>query len=165
MLAPWRVRAPRDRVRRPVVHAPHVLELRRVERAGLGAELVADLANRRVLDAHRLGSGLERLVDLVDDLAKERVRAARVRPHLWEGDLRRGALLQEQPALGVEEHHREGAVADALRLAGEELVDVVLVVGAEHLVVVVEDDALVLGHEVVLRAVAFGGAVCGRAAV
>ena len=40
---------------------------------------------------------------------------------------------------------------DALRLAGDELVHIVLVVRPDDLVVVVDDEALVLRHEFVLR--------------
>ena len=153
MLAPRGVRAVGDGVGGPVVHAPHVLELLRRERAVLRAELVPELAHRGALHADGLLAALQgcAAVDLVGRLAEDRVRAARVRPHARERHLGRRALLKQQPAGVIEQHHRERTVDDALGLAAYELVDVVLVVGADHLVVVVNDDAFVLEHEVVLR--------------
>jgi hypothetical protein len=41
------------------------------------------------------------------------VRAAGIRPHVWESDLLGGALLQEEAFLRVEEEDGEGAVEEA----------------------------------------------------
>lgn len=51
----------------------------------------------------------------------ERVRAAGVGPHVGEGDLLRGALLQEELVLVVEEEDGEGAVEEAFVDVGHEM--------------------------------------------
>ena len=47
--------------------------------------------------------------------------AAGVRPHVREGDLLRGPLLQEQLVLVVEEEDGEGAVQQALVYVGHQV--------------------------------------------
>ncbi len=72
----------------------------------LNIELLIQLSSRR--PSHTLDS----LGKLRPGLARytQRVRAARVRPHIRERDLFRSPLLQQQPIVGVEEENREGAV-------------------------------------------------------
>ena len=43
----------------------------------------------------------------------EGMRAASVCPHVWEGDLFRGALLEKELIVGSEEEYREGTVKEA----------------------------------------------------
>ena len=83
----------------------------------LDAQLVVELALRRVLDA--LDGFDERRARLAGDV--ERVRAAGVRPHVGERDLLRGALLEEQSVLVVEQEDGEGAVKQALVDVGHQV--------------------------------------------
>lgn len=76
--------------------------------------------------------------------------AAGIRPHFGEGDLGRGALLQQEAAGLVEEEDGEGPVELATGLLGREAVAVVLVFGAQELVLVVHHQALILAHQFVL---------------
>lgn len=76
----------------------------------LDTELMIQLAPRRILDATdgvgQVGSRFGRHV--------QRVGAARVGPHVGEGNLFRRALLQKQLVLVVEEEDGEGSVEEAL---------------------------------------------------
>ena len=77
--------------------------------AARDAELVLELAARG--DAH---AALPFLLAFLRKVV-ERVRAARVRPHVGERDLLARALLQEQlPVRGPEDERGEGAVQEAL---------------------------------------------------
>lgn len=49
------------------------------------------------------------------------MRAAGVCPHVWEGDLFRGTLLQEEFVLIVEKEYGEGSVEEALVDVGHEM--------------------------------------------
>lgn len=76
----------------------------------LDAELVVQLALGGVLDAQDgVREVRARLVGHVQG-----VRAARVCPHVGEGDLLGGALLEEELVLVVEEEDGEGAVEEPL---------------------------------------------------
>lgn len=83
----------------------------------LDAELVVELALGSALDAHdgvgEVGAGL------AGDA--ERVGAAGVCPHVGEGDLLGGALLEEELVLVVEEEDGKGAVEEALVDVGHEM--------------------------------------------
>mmetsp|Transcript_9612 Transcript_9612/g.30788 ORF Transcript_9612/g.30788 Transcript_9612/m.30788 type:complete len:817 (+) Transcript_9612:244-2694(+) len=149
VLAPRRLGPVRPDVARPVVHARHEREPRRLQRRD--PQLVPQLPHRRVLHARRrparrrLGTVVLRRLHAV-----QRVRAARVRPHLRERDLRLRPLLQQEPPVRPEQHHAERPVHQPHRLAHHELVDVVLVLVTHHLVHVVHHQALVLQHQLVL---------------
>lgn len=76
----------------------------------LDAQLVVQLALRRPLDAHDgVGQVRARL-----GRHAQRVRAARIGPHVGERDLLRRALLEEQLVLVVEEEYGEGPVQQPL---------------------------------------------------
>lgn len=83
----------------------------------LDAQLVVQLALRRTLRSRnrvdqvgaRLGGNAQR------------VRAARVGPHVGEGDLLRGALLEQQLVLVVEEEDGKGAVQESLVDVGHQV--------------------------------------------
>ena len=101
--------SPQAIARSKVVYAREVLEAVDGRLAGRDAELVLELAARG--DAH---AALARLLALGGEVV-ERVRAARVRPHVRERDLLRRALLQEQlPVARPEDERGEGAVQEAL---------------------------------------------------
>lgn len=85
----------------------------------------------------------------------ERVGAARVGPHVGEGDLLGGPALEEQLAgLGVKEEDGEGAMQETLVDVGHE-VALLLAAVADVLVVVVEHDASLL-HEADLLLIVAG---------
>ena len=99
MLSPHAVR------RREIVYPRQVLELVYRRLLARDPELMFELSRRR--NAHT------QLVLLHLFLVKvvERVRAARVRPHVGEGDLLRRALLQQELAVGrAEDKGGEGAM-------------------------------------------------------
>mmetsp|Transcript_33181 Transcript_33181/g.91752 ORF Transcript_33181/g.91752 Transcript_33181/m.91752 type:complete len:600 (+) Transcript_33181:841-2640(+) len=151
VFAPGCIRAVGSHIGCPVVHPRDELEASHVELGSGDAQLVLQLPHRGVLDprwvacCHRLWR-----VQLWWPHAVQRVAAARVRPHIREGDLRRRPLLEQKPVFGIKQHHGEGAVQDTFGLAGDELVAIVLVVVAHHLVHVVQCNALVLQHEILL---------------
>mmetsp|Transcript_125107 Transcript_125107/g.359203 ORF Transcript_125107/g.359203 Transcript_125107/m.359203 type:complete len:334 (+) Transcript_125107:1517-2518(+) len=152
VLAPRGLAAVGPHIGGPIVHPSHVLEPLRVQLAQRDAELVAHLADRGVFHAHVDACGDVRGgVQLARAHAVERVAATSVCPHLGKRDLLRRALLQQELAVRVEQHHGKGPVQDAAGLPGHELVAVVLVIMADDFVHVVHRDALVLQHEVVLR--------------
>ena len=99
------------------------------------AELVVQLPHRRAL----------RSLDVAGQVAvarlrrvRQRVRAARVGPHVWERDFLARPLLEKQLfRLGVEEEYGEGAVEEALVDVGHQ-VACFLGRRADGLVVVVE---------------------------
>jgi len=88
MLSPHAVR------RREIVYPRQVLEL--VHRCLLARdpELVVELSRRGNADPQLV------LLHLFLFKVIERVRAARIRPHIGEGDLLRRALLQQELAVG-----------------------------------------------------------------
>jgi hypothetical protein len=100
---------PESARRREVVDAGEVLEGLRWDLRLRDAELVLKLACGGDLDA-AVG-----VLVLLGVKVVERVRAARVRPHVRERDLLRRALLEEQAAVGrAEDKGGEGAVEEAL---------------------------------------------------
>lgn len=102
---------------RLVVNARQEVEVVERHLLGVDAELVLELAPRRVLDArHRV---LQVAARLAGDA--QRVRAARVGPHVRERDLLRRALLQQQLVVRVEEEDGEGAMQQALVDVGHEV--------------------------------------------
>mmetsp|Transcript_126743 Transcript_126743/g.354883 ORF Transcript_126743/g.354883 Transcript_126743/m.354883 type:complete len:292 (-) Transcript_126743:45-920(-) len=136
----------------PVVHTCHELEPLRVQLRAWNTKLVLQLPHGGVLDAHvRSLPDVIRRVELGGAHAVQRVAATSVRPDQREGDLLAGALLQEQPTRGIEEHNRKGPVQYSSGLPRQKLVAIVLVVMSDNIVHVVDCDALVLQHEVVLR--------------
>ena len=104
VLAPFAV------ARRLVVDAGQKVEVLERHLLLLDTELVVQLPLRSILDA--TDGVLEGGAGLVGHV--ERVGAAGVGPHVGEGDLFRGALLQEQLVLVVEEENGEGSVQEAL---------------------------------------------------
>mmetsp|Transcript_14506 Transcript_14506/g.43587 ORF Transcript_14506/g.43587 Transcript_14506/m.43587 type:complete len:789 (-) Transcript_14506:136-2502(-) len=151
VLSPGALLAVRDHVGGPVVHAREELHGLHRHVAGADAELVVELAHGGALHAgHAPERHIQRRVHLGGVEAVERVRAARVRPHVREGDLVRRALLQQELALLVEQEDAEGAVQDAALRRRVEAMHLVLGLVAHDAVVLVEHDALVLVHEVLL---------------
>ena len=76
----------------------------------LDTKLVIKLALRGALDAlNSIGEGRTSLARNTEGM-----RAASVGPHVWEGDLLCGALLEEELVLVVEEEDGEGAVKETL---------------------------------------------------
>jgi hypothetical protein len=100
-----------------VVDAREEAEVLKRHLGRVDAQLVLELALGRALDAR--DSLLEVGAALAGDA--QRVRAARVGPHVGESDLLGGALLEEQPVLVVEEEDGEGAVEEALVDVGHEV--------------------------------------------
>ena len=76
---------------------------------GFDAEFLVELADRGALGT--LDGGVEVVAGFGGHA--EWVRAAGVGPHVREGDFLRGALLEEEAVLGVEEEGGEGAVEEA----------------------------------------------------
>lgn len=95
---------------RLVVDAGQEVEVLKRNLLVLDTELVVKLAPGGILDATdgvgEVRAGLARHV--------QGVRAAGVGPHIGEGDLFRGALLQEQLVLVVEEEDGESPVEESL---------------------------------------------------
>ena len=111
MLAPFPV------ARGLVVDAGQKAEVLQRHLLLLDAELVVQLALGGVFDAQDgVREVRARLVGHV-----QRVRAARVCPHVGEGDLLGGALLEEELVLVVEEEDGEGAVEEPLVDVGHEV--------------------------------------------
>ena len=83
----------------------------------LDAQLVVQFPLRGALHAQHSG------VQLRAGLARhtQRVRAASVRPHVREGDLFGGALLQKQALVGIEEENGEGAVEETAVDVGHQM--------------------------------------------
>lgn len=84
---------------------------------GLDAQLVVQLPLRCTL--HPKNGGVQLGASLSRD--PKRVGAAGVRPHVGEGDLLGGALLQQQALVGVEEEDRKGTVKKALVDVGHQV--------------------------------------------
>mmetsp|Transcript_41611 Transcript_41611/g.89329 ORF Transcript_41611/g.89329 Transcript_41611/m.89329 type:complete len:268 (+) Transcript_41611:1869-2672(+) len=140
----------------PVVQAQHVLKALGVQLRSRNSELMSKLADRCVLHPHvgSLGNLIVAVV-LAGSHAVERVATAGVGPDIGEGYLRRCPLLEKHLSVRVEEDDRERSVQNAARLSRQELVAIVLAVMSHDLVHVVDDDAHVFAHEVVL-----GHALC-----
>lgn len=92
--------APETVGRREVMYPRQVLELVDRSLAGRDAELVLELAGRSNTYAELV------LLDLLLFEVVEGVRATSVRPHVREGDLLGGTLLQEQLAVARTEDER-----------------------------------------------------------
>lgn len=103
--------------RRLVVYPGQELELVERHLLRLDAQLVVQLALRGPLDAH--DRGIELRTRLPGHA--QRVRAAGVGPHVSEGDLLGGALLEQQTLVGVEEEDGEGTVQEAFVDVGHEV--------------------------------------------
>lgn len=146
MLAPFPVRG------RKVVDAREEGEIRDGDLGGRDAQLVVQFALRGAFGALDVRgqvavAGLGRVC--------ERVRAAGVGPHVGEGDLLGGALLEEQfLGRGVEDEGGEGAVQEALVDVAHQVAGF-LGRGSDGLVVGVEDDAHLV-HEADLLLVVAG---------
>lgn len=111
MLAPFPV------ARGLVVDPSEEVEVVERDLLRLYPQLVVKLATGGVLDA---GDGVGEVGARLGGHA-EGVRAAGVGPHVGEGDLFRGALLEEQLVLVVEEEDGEGSVEEALVDVGHEM--------------------------------------------
>ena len=100
-----------------VVDSGQELEVLEGNLLGLDAQLVLQLAARSSLDAingvGQVGAGL------TGD--SQGVRAARVGPHVGEGDLLGGTLLEQELVLVVEEEDGEGAVEETLVNVGHQV--------------------------------------------
>mmetsp|Transcript_13629 Transcript_13629/g.28809 ORF Transcript_13629/g.28809 Transcript_13629/m.28809 type:complete len:203 (-) Transcript_13629:51-659(-) len=132
-------------------------------------KLVLQLSHRGVDSARgqALG-GVRQLLHLARLVPVERVRAARVGPHAREGDFCGGPLLQKELLPLIEEKDAERAMEQAPRLLGVEDVAVLLTRMPGNLVRLVDQDAHVLLHELLLRLVprpclCARGARCGAA--
>lgn len=75
----------------------------------LNTEFMVQLSLRRSLHAHHCR------FQICPCFARnaERMRAARVGPHVWKCDFLRGTLLEQESVGGVEEEDGEGAVKEA----------------------------------------------------
>lgn len=111
MLAPFSI------TRGLVVDASKEVEVLQRYLLLLDAQLVVQLSLSRPLDA------FDALCQVRAGLAwnHERVGAASVGPHVREGDLLRGTLLQEKLVLVVEEKDGKGTVEKALVDVGHEM--------------------------------------------
>lgn len=83
----------------------------------LDTELVLQLALSGTL---RSGNGVDQVCASLGGNA-QRVRAAGVGPHIGEGDLLSGALLEEQLVLVVEEEDGKGTVQEPLVDVGHQV--------------------------------------------
>jgi len=83
----------------------------------LDAELVFQLALSGTL---RSSDGVDQVCTSLGGNA-QRVRAAGVGPHVWEGNLLRGALLKQQLVLVVEEEDGKGTVQESLVDVGHQV--------------------------------------------
>ena len=107
------------------------LELLQRHLVRFDAEFVFELAHSRTLHPHH-----SPCFDIIGPIHLRRVktrkwvRTACVGPHRGERDFFLCTLLEEKPALGIEEHHREGTVQLATWPLGTEDVRLVLVVRA-----------------------------------
>ena len=103
--------------RRLVVDACQEMEVFKGNLFLLNAQLVVQLAPRRILDAcngvGEVGAGFRRYA--------EGVRAAGIGPHVREGDLLRRTLLQKKPILVIKEEDGEGSVEKALVDVGHQM--------------------------------------------
>jgi hypothetical protein len=104
MLAPLAI------ARRLVVYPRQKLEVVDGHLGGLDAKLLVELADRRT--SHALNRLLQSCASLSGNA--QRVRAARVCPHVRECDLLGRSLLEEESVLGVEEEDGEGAVEESV---------------------------------------------------
>ena len=95
---------------------------------------------------------LSEIIHLLWMLPHKGMTAAGVGPHIWEGDLAGGALLEEQAIRGIKQKHAESPMQDSLWLARIESVHIILASRAYNVVGVVYSDALVLPHQVFLGA-------------
>lgn len=94
----------------------------------LDTELVVELALGGALDT------LNGIGEVVTSLAGDAqgVGAAGVGPHVGEGDLLAGALLEEELVLVVEEEDREGSVEETLVDVGHEVACIAVNIGFGH---------------------------------
>jgi hypothetical protein len=90
------------------------------------------------------------------------VAAACVGPHPRERDFGGGALLQQQPAARVEQEDGKGAVQQAARLAGDKAVRLALAGVPHYRVGLVDQDALVLEHQLLLAGLALPALLRGH---
>ena len=151
VLAPFGRGAVGDCISCPVMQAGQELEFFNGHLRGRDTELVFELADGRAFDALDCAGGdVLGGVDFGGAEAAQGVGAAGVRPNLGEGNLGCGALLQQETAGLVKEEDGEGPVELAAGLFGREAVAVVLVFRAQELVLIVDHQAFVLAHEIVL---------------
>ena len=80
--------------------------------------------------------------------------AACVGPHCWERDFCAGPLLQQELVLGVEQEHAEGSVQLTLRLSSIEPMYVILAGMSGDAVTVINNNALIFVHKLLLCAFA-----------
>jgi hypothetical protein len=92
------------------VNASQEVELVQRDLVCLDSKLLVEFALSSTLDAH--DSGFQGRAGLGGNT--KRVRAAGVGPHVGEGDLLRGSLLQKKAVLVVEEEDGESAVQETL---------------------------------------------------
>ena len=137
---------------RLVVDAGQEVEVLEWNLLWLNAELVLQLATRSVFDTR---NGVWKVVTALS-WNTQRVRAAGVGPHIWEGDLLGSALLEQELVVLVEKEDGECAVEESLvdighKVAwrmlvrvqphGRKLLTDLLAEVADWLVVLVEDNA------------------------
>jgi hypothetical protein len=123
---------------REIVYPCQELKIRNGNLLGLYAEFVAQLPLARAF--RTLDVGRQVAIPRLGRM-RQGMRTARVRPHVGEGDLLAGALLQQQfVRLGMEEEDAEGAVEETVVDVGHEVAGL-FGGGADRVVVGVEDDA------------------------
>jgi len=100
-----------------VVDSGEELKLVQGHLLGLDAQLVIQLPLRSTL--YTQNGRIKLRTGLTGD--SKRVRAAGVGPHVGEGDLLAGALLQKEALVGVEQKNGEGTVQETLFNVGHQV--------------------------------------------
>lgn len=100
-----------------VVNPGEKLELFQWHLLGLNTQLVAELPLSSAL--HTQYSSIKLSTSLARD--SKRMGAAGVGPHVREGDLLRGALLEQKAIVGVKQENGESAVEETLVDVGHQM--------------------------------------------